>query len=257
MRLKRCLSVVRLGMLLQVHDAGLIILMTLTALVLMPFMIPASRSTLLLEGYATATGAEQAVPGMAVLFSFLSVQVIVQSFFHEHAWGTWPRLRASAATTGAVVLGKIVVAYVVQAMQLLAVLGLGSMLFGYRPAGSLAALIAVALVFAAVLTAFGAALSLWLSSEGTALSLANLIGMLMSGLGGALCSVESFPVWARFAAHVSPVYWALDALRAVSLDGAGFAQIAVPLGVLAVFLAAMVALVMIRCVMDIDGKKTE
>lgn len=257
MRPRRYLAVVLLGALLQLRDAGLVVLMTLTPLVLMPFMIPACKTMLVSEGYAAATGAEQAVPGMATLFSFLSVQVIVQSFFHEHAWGTWPRLRASAATAADVVLGKVTVAYVVQALQLLAVLALGSALFNYRPAGDPAAIIAVALLFAAVLAAFGVALSLWVRTEGTALSVANLIGMLAAGLGGTLCTVASFPEWAQPLAKLSPAYWALDAVRAVSLDGAGFGDIAPQLAALGVFLAVLTALAMVRCFLGIDGVKTE
>lgn len=257
MRPRRYLAVVRLGALLQLRDAGLVVLMTLTPLVLMPFMIPACKTMLVSEGYAAATGAEQAVPGMATLFSFLSVQVIVQSFFREHAWGTWPRLRASAATAADVVLGKVTVAYAVQAAQLLVVLALGSALFGYRPAGDPAAIVAVALLFAAVLAAFGVALSLWARSEGTALSVANLVGMLAAGLGGTLCTVASFPEWAQPFAKLSPAYWALDAVRAVSLDGAGLTDVAPQLGALAVFLVVLAAFAMIRCLMGIDGRKTE
>lgn len=257
MRPKRFLAVVRLEALLQLRDAGLVVLMTLVPLVLMPFMIPACKTMLVSEGYLSATGAEQAVPGMAALFSFLSVQVIVQSFFHEHAWGTWPRLRASAATAADVVLGKVVVAYVVQAMQLFAVLLLGSVLFDYRPTGSLVALAAVTLAFAAVLAAFGVALSLWCVAEGTALSVANLVGMLASGLGGALCTVASFPGWAQPLAKLSPAYWALDAIRAVSLDGAGLADVTPQLSALAIFLAVLAVLAMVRCLLGIDGKKTE
>lgn len=257
MRPRRYLAVVRLGALLQLRDAGLVVLMTLTPLVLMPFMIPACKTMLVSEGYAAATGAEQAVPGMATLFSFLSVQVIVQSFFREHTWGTWPRLRASAATAAEVVLGKVTVAYAVQAVQLLVVLALGSVLFGYRPTGSLTAIVAVALLFAAVLAAFGVALSLWARSEGTALSVANLVGMLAAGLGGTLCTVTSFPDWAQPLAKLSPAYWALDAVRAVSLDGAGLADIASQLGALSVFLAVLAALAMVRCLLGIDDAKTE
>ncbi len=257
MQPKRFAAVVRLQALLQARDAGLVILMALIPLLLMPFMIPACRTMLVSEGYAGASGAEQAVPGMATLFSFLSVQVIVQSFFREHAWGTWPRLRASAASAADVVLGKVAVAYAVQAVQLLAVLALGSALFGYRPTGDVAALVAVALLFAAVLAAFGVALSLWCPSEGTALSVSNLVGMLAAGLGGTLCTVASFPDWAQPLAKLSPAYWALDAVRAVSLDGAGLADVTGQLGALAAFLAVLAAAAMVRCLMGIDGKKTE
>lgn len=254
---RRFLAVARLNVLLQLRDPGVLVLMTLIPLVLIPFMIPSCRSMLAEEGYVGATGAEQAVPGMAVLFSFLSVQTVVQSFFREHGWGTWDRLRVSAASGADVVLGKVAVAYLAQAVQLLVVLALGSALFGYRPNGSAAAVVAVALLFAAALAAFGVALALWVPSEGTALSLANLVGMLAAGLGGALCTVASFPEWAQPLARLSPAYWALDAVRAASLDGAGLADVAPQLVALGAFVAVFAAASVVRFLLGIDGKKTE
>ena len=91
MKIKRFMAIARLNLLIQLRDPIPTILMTIIPLMLTPFLIPSSKTLLISEGYASATGAEQVVPGMAVLFSFLSVQFIVQSFFDEHrqisSWG--------------------------------------------------------------------------------------------------------------------------------------------------------------------------
>lgn len=256
MKIKRFMAIARLNLLIQLRDPTPTILMTIIPLILTPFMIPSFKTLLISEGYASATGAEQVVPGMAVLFSFLSVQFIVQSFFDEHTWGTWPRLRSTAATPADIIMGKTAVIYLIQAVQLIVVLAAGS-LYGYRPNGSIAALVIVALVFSAVLTAFGVVLSLWIRSENTALALASLVGMLMAGIGGAIGSTSGFPGWARPVSKISPAYWALDAVHKVSLDSAGIGDVGGQIGILLIFLAVLVAVCIIRCIMGVDTRKME
>lgn len=70
MSISRTVSVARLNLLLQAQEPSIPILMTIIPIVLTPFMVPGNRNTLLAEGYTHATGAEQAVPGFAILFSF-------------------------------------------------------------------------------------------------------------------------------------------------------------------------------------------
>ncbi len=77
----------------------------------------------------------------------------------------WPRLEASSTPQGAILAGKAFVAYLIQAVQVLTVLGLGALIFGYRPTGNVGALILVILAFSAVLAALGVALALWTPTE--------------------------------------------------------------------------------------------
>lgn len=244
--LRKFLAVVRLNIRLQLMDPTSTLLLTVIPLVLIPFMEPAFKSMLLADGYTNVTGAEQAMPGMAVLFSFLSVQTIIQSFFREYTWGMWPRLEVSATSHGVILTGKALVAFLIQSVQVLAVLALGALILGYRPTGDTGALILVILSFAAVLAALGVTIALWAPTEDVALSLSTIIGMLAAGIGGSFCTVSSFPEWAQAVSKFSPAYWALDAVHAVSLDGAGVSAVLPQIGMLGVFLAVLVALVVIQ-----------
>ena len=244
--LKKLSAVIRLNIRLQLSDPTGTLILTVIPLILIPFMASAFKSMLVADGYADATGAEQAVPSMAVLFSFLSVQNIISSFFSERTWGMWRRLEASATSRGTVLTGKAVVAYLLQFVQVLAVLALGALIFGYWPKGSVFALLLAILAFSAVLAALGVVLSLWAPTHDTALSLSNIIGMLAAGIGGSFCTVSSFPDWAQSAAKLSPAYWAIDAIRAVSLDGAGIGGVLPDIGALAVFFIVLAALAMAR-----------
>ena len=73
---------------------------------------------------------------------------------------------------------------------------------------------------------------------GQAMVIGNLGGMLMTGLGGALAPVASFPDWAQTVAHFSPAYWVLDALGRLTLEHATLADVLPALGGTRSFAAA-------------------
>jgi ABC-2 type transport system permease protein len=238
---RRSLAVSRLSTQLLLSDPAPMIVTIAMPLILAPFLVPAAKAQLQLAGYPAATGADQIIPGLAVLFAFLSTQLVGTLFFREHAWGTWDRLRASAAGTADIVLGKVAPLYLAQLVQVTVLLTAGWLLFGYRPDGSVLALAAVCATFCAMLVAYAVMLVAVCPTMDMALVLGNLGGMVMAGLGGALAPVSSLPQWAQAVAHVSPAYWALNAMRAITLDHAGLAGAARSLGILALFAAAFAA----------------
>lgn len=253
MSFPRSLAVARANVLLQLRDPAVHVLMVAIPLVLIPFLLPASKAQLHAEGYLYATGAEQAVPGFAVLFAFLSTQSVVMMFFREFAWGTWDRLRVSALGPGDVVTGKLAVAFAIQLSQLTCVVLLGSLLYGYRPNGSPLALALTLTSFSLTLACFGLLAVALFATMDQALAAGNLLGMLMAGLGGAMGPVAAFPHWARLLAHASPAYWALLSVRRVSLDHASVADIAPELAAVLAFGAGFAVLAALRFRMD-DAK---
>jgi len=193
-QLKQIGTMTRLNIRLQLTDPAPTLILTVIPLVLIPFMMPAFKSMLLADGYTGVTGAEQAVPSIAILFSFLAVQNIISSFFNERSWGTWERLEASPTSRASILTGKALVAFLMQTVQIAVVLALGALVFGYRPTGSLVALAVILLSFSAVLSALGVALALWSRSRDAAEHYRHaggrhrrllLHGLLVPGLGAA------------------------------------------------------------------------
>ncbi|MFT9111691.1 MAG: ABC transporter permease [Bifidobacterium psychraerophilum] len=245
MSIRKSAAVARLNLMLQMKEPSVLLLITIVPIILTPFMVPGNKATLVSEGYIHATGAEQAVPGFAILFSFFSVQLIVQMFFNERHWGTWDRLRASSLSVGDVIVGKAGVAVVLQIAQMGIVLVAGTLICGYRPNGSIAALAITALVFCLALALFGVAVSLWCASEHTALAVAMLLGMLMACIGGSLTPVNTFPAWAQPLARISPAYWVVDAIRRIGLDRGNLFTIMPNLFVIVGFGAVCMAFIII------------
>ncbi len=238
---RRSLAVGRLSGRLLLSDPAPMIVTVAMPLILAPFLVPAARAQLQLAGYRAAGGGDQVIPGLAVLFAFLSTQLVGTLFFREHAWGTWDRLRASPASTADIVLGKVAPLYLAQLLQLAVLLAAGWLLFGFRPDGSVAALVLVGALFVAMVVAYAVMLVALCPTMDLALVLGNLGGMVMAGLGGALAPVSSLPQWAQAVAHLSPAYWALDAMRSITLDHARLPDVAGSLGVLLLFTAGFAA----------------
>lgn len=220
---RRSLTVARLSVRLLASDPAPMI-----ATLVMPIIMSVFLS-------ATPSGASQTVPGMAILFAFLTTQLVAMLFYREHAWGTWDRLRVSQASTFDIVVGKVVPLYALQLAQSGVVFAFGTVLLGYRITGTIGALVVVLIVFTFALTSFGVMLVSLFRTMDAVMVLGSLGGMILAGLGGALAPTASMPAWVQPLAYASPAYWALEALRSITLDGAGVPDVATQVLVLAGF----------------------
>ncbi|WP_307222713.1 ABC transporter permease [Microbacterium arborescens] len=214
------------------RDPAPILVMVVIPLLFVPFLLPGATAQLAATGHAGAPGAQYAVPGLAVLFAMLCVQQIVVAFHRDVQSGTWERLRMSPASLSSLLMGKAIAAFVAQVLQLGVVLGGGAVLFGYRPTGSWVGIIVVGLAFSLVVVAFGVLVVATFTTQDQALAACSVVAMLMAGLGGAFGPVAALPEVLRVVAPISPAYWTLDALSALSLDGAGLSEVIVPTVVL-------------------------
>ncbi len=202
------------------------------------FLKPALRPALVQNGYPHANGAEQVVPGQAAMSAFFLVTLITFSFFAEHAWATWDRLRASPATSLEIVVGKTVPRVVIGIAQFALILGAGVAIFGLHIRGDAAALIPLVIAFSVCLVLLGVAVTALCRTAQQANSFSYLGMVLFGAIGGAFVPFSVLPGWARAIAPVTPTYWAMRGLRSVILDGRGIGGVVAP----TVMLLAMAAL---------------
>lgn len=243
---RRALAIVRHDLRILRSDPTFLVVYAVMPLLVMAFVKPAYRMSLVLEGVPNATGAEQAVPGIAVMFAFFVMGNIAFGVFREHGWNTWPRLRASPARPVEIMSGKAVVPLVTVIVQLSVLFAAGAALFGLRPTGSYAAIAVVGVALAACLVALGFVL---LAVCRTILQLnaaVNLGAVVMAGLGGCLTPMATLPQWARAVAPATPSYWAMRGLRSAIVDGAGVGGVAMPVAVLIGFAALFAVLGALR-----------
>jgi ABC-type multidrug transport system permease subunit len=109
-----------------------------------------------------------------------------------------------------------------------------SAIIHFHNAGNVALLLFLTILSALSMIALGLTIAARFSSEELVGGLLNLLTWPMMLLSGVWFSLEGSPRWVQWVAHVFPLTHALDAARAVMLDGAGIRQIAPHLAYLAV-----------------------
>ncbi|MEU6298697.1 ABC transporter permease [Streptomyces erythrochromogenes] len=239
--LGRIASLVRHDVRLQLLDPAPLIVRTVMPLLLMGFMQPLFRTALQAEQVEGATGAEQAVPGMAVMFTFFLVNLVGFGVFREHGWRTWDRLRAGLARPTEVLAGRIVVPLGFAMLQLAVVFLVGGLLYDLRIRGSWSGLVLIGAALALCVVMFGMALVSICRTVSQMAVFANLAALLFAGLGGALTPLSSLPDWARPLAPGVPSYWAMRGFTTVVIDGGGAGAVMLPLAVLLGFSAVFTA----------------
>ena len=128
-------------------------------IITMAFLKPAFRAALQQGGYPHANGAEQVVPGQAVVNAFFVVSLTTFAFFSEFGYMTWDRLRASPATSLEIVLGKAIPRVAMVVAQLFVVLVAGVVIFDLNIRGNVLALIPLVLMFSISLVMLGVAVT--------------------------------------------------------------------------------------------------
>lgn len=234
---RRSYALIRHELKALVDDPGSLVFLLIMPLLMMGLMKPLFGLSLQAEGFPGANGAEQAVPGMAAMFATFTGSFAGFTFFREHGWKTWDRLRASQATTPEIMVGKLVPTLLVALVQLGALFVLGVVLFDLQIAGSVIALGLIAAAFALSMLSFGMAVT---SLSRTSLQLntyVNLAGIVFAGVGGALVPLAVLPDWVQGAARFVPTYWAMDGFLDVILDGAGLLDVLMPAVALGLFTA--------------------
>jgi ABC-2 type transport system permease protein len=218
-------------------DPVFAITLTVMPLLLMAFIKPAFRYALIQSGLHGANGAEQAVPGMTVMFAFFMVGNVGFAVFREHAWSTWERLRSSPARPVEIMAGKVAVPLLILAVQLAVLFGAGSILFGLRVKGSTPGLVLIAAAFAVCLVCMGLALLAVCRTINQLNAAANLGATFFAGLGGALVPITLLPGWAQAVAPVAPSYWAMRGFKSVIISPGGLDAALRPGAVLLAFAA--------------------
>lgn len=191
-------------------------------------------------------GAEQVVPGAAVLFSGFLVGNLGFAVFREHGWATWERLRASHLETWELMLGKSIAPILALAVQLIVMLGLGSIIFDLHIRGSIAAFVLIAAMLAVVEVALGFMLLAICRSILQLNAATNLGAMMLAGIGGAVTPVYLLPTWAQRVTPATPTYWAMRGFRSVIIGTGGLGAVALPVAVLGGFTVAFAVIAALR-----------
>lgn len=217
------------------HDPFPLLAFAVLPFIAMIFMKSAFQVTLVSEGVTHATGAEQAVPGIAVTFGPVLIGTVGYSFYREHGWKTWERLRASPVGTAEIMCGKTVLPLLQAAGQFAFLFGLGALLLDLHVEGPWGQLILIATAYGLFLIALGFAITAVCRTAIQASAIAYIGGLAGACIGGALMPYSTLPPWAQEIAPAVPHYWAMRGYRNAILDQGE--SVLLPLVVLLLFAA--------------------
>jgi ABC-2 type transport system permease protein len=243
---RRTLIIARNDLALLWKDPTPVVILILIPLVLIPFLKPVWALVLKFEGHIHSNGAEQAVPGVAILFAFYMMVFGSLAFFREYVWNTWDRLRLAPITNTELLLGKIVPTLMMLLCQQAVLFGLGVILFKLHVDHSLPEVIVIDFAFSLWVMSFLLLAVAYCRTFQQVVSVANLSAILLAALGGVLTPLKTLPDWGQTIAPITPTYWAMKGFNDVILEGEGFGGIVLPVVVLCGAAVVFIVLAAIR-----------
>ena len=193
-------------------------------------------------GRPVPSGTRQSIPGVLVMFVVMTVLIGgSEALTKEKQQGTLRRLATSPLSARQVLLGKtlgLTLLGVVQAAILVVVTevmsrtGVAGLDFLWAP--HLAGVAPLLVVYCACVASLGLLMSGLLRTPQQAESLAWLVGMALSAIGGAWWPLEIMPEGMRLAGLFMPTAWAMEGLHGVITYGGGITSIGLPVLVLGV-----------------------
>jgi len=231
---------------LLLRDPAPIVITTAMPLILIAFLKGTGRAVLQQAGIAGANGTEVIVPGQVVMWAFFGVAFLATAFFAEHRWGTWDRLRASAAQPIEVLLGKMLPSTFLVLLQMAVLFAIGIGVFGMRVRGSWSGLGLMMVATTAFMTALAMLVVATLRTANQVMAVVNLGAMAFAGIGGAFAPIEALPGWAQAIAPLSPAYWMIQGFRGVVLDGASLGATLRPVAVVLAMTVGVAAVALWR-----------
>ena len=192
--------------------------------------------------FPAGTGAFQpGAQGQLVLFMFLTSMTAATQLILTRQLGVSRRMVASPIRISTILAGETLGRFGVAMLQGLFIVLLSAAIFGVGWGDPVAAGLLVVL-FALVGTGAAMVVGVFSSNLDQAGALGIMAGMLLGALGGAMVPLEVFPEPAHTLAYATPQAWAIQGLREVALRDGGIGDIAMELGVLALFATALLVL---------------
>lgn len=176
--------------------------------------------------------ATQIVGGYAVMFLLFAVSGSSAAFFDEKNSGIFRRLLSAPVSRAQLLWSRFFYGVLFGLGQLTTLFLAGQLLYGVDVTGHLGGLILACTCVAAACTSFGMLLSAITRSATAANSLATLLVITMSAVGGAWFPISLMPAFMQHLAHYTLVYWAIEAFNGVLWAGDSFVQLLPIVGVL-------------------------
>ncbi|MEI6020087.1 MAG: ABC transporter permease [Bacteroidota bacterium] len=167
------------------------------------------------------------VPGILVsLVTMIGVYMCALNIVKEKEVGTIEQINVTPIKKHLFILGKLIPFWVIGLFVFtIGLFGVGRLMYGIVPLGSIALLYAYLGLFLVAVLGIGLLISTYSSTQQQAMSLAFFCMMLFMLMSGLFTPIDSMPEWAKWIANLNPVTYFIEVMRMVVLKGSGFADI--------------------------------
>ncbi len=171
---------------------------------------------------------ESMVPGYSFMFAFFLIRTMATTVLAERNVGTFRRLLSTPVSRPAILLGKILPYFIIVIVQVLALLGVSSLVFDIGIGESLPALLLITVASAASVVGLGIMVAALVKTAGQAGGLALLLVIAMAAVSGAMFPEIQVP----FVQYATPHYWAIQGFQDVISRGLGIFAVSMEAGIL-------------------------
>jgi ABC-2 type transport system permease protein len=187
------------------------------------------------------------VPGLAgLILVFVGTLITSLGVVRERQAGTLEQLAVMPLRARDVIAGKIAPYFVVAAVDLVLIVGVGMGLFHVPFTGNVAVFALGAVLFLLVTLGMGVLISTVSQNQGQAIQLAFMIVLPQVLLSGLIFPVTSMAAGVRWISYVLPLTYFIEISRGVMLKATPITALGQPLGLLAVLAVAVLGLAIIR-----------
>ncbi|HAH59512.1 MAG: ABC transporter permease [Lentimicrobiaceae bacterium] len=183
------------------------------------------------------------VPGILVLLvtligMFLSGMNVVR----EKEIGTIEQINVTPLRKTQFIAGKLIPFWIIGLLELAFGLVLARLFFNIPILGNIPLIFMVAAVFLLVVTGLGLLISTLVNTQQQSMFISWFILVIFILLSGLFTPIESMPQWAKVLTFLNPIAHFIEIMRLVMLKGAGLKHILQPLGVLVLYAAVILSL---------------
>lgn len=189
-----------------------------------------------------AIGTDQSAPGMMVMFATFGMTGAAAVLLQERQWGTLRRLAVMPISKASIISGKWFGVVVAGILQMLLLIMAGALLFKVAWGNSPLALLLLVVSFALCISALGLLLAALVKTMAQANSLATILVLSISALGGAWWPLEIVPDWLQTVGRLSPISWAMAGFQDIIVRNLGVTAVLPEVGALLAFTAVFLVI---------------
>jgi len=193
-----------------------------------PIKVTETTSTAIQKADNQSAGLAHTSPGMMLQFAIAGLLTAAQVIVTERKSRTLQRLLTTSARRVHILLGHFLAIFSLIFGQFIVLIAFGQFILKVDYLRVPAATLLVAFTAALCISALGLLIGVLARTEEQAIAFSLIPMFVLSGLGGAWVPLEVTGATFQAIGHISPVAWAMDGFKNISVRGFGLESVLVP-----------------------------